>query len=184
MLRKSVIQTRESVSLEADLWQSKQEYITRKMNTPQLIFFKGPLVRWISSSPKLNQKFSQKTQLNEQIFYPVDMRHTRIVRVVALKDHEFSRYFLCSTYRQTPLCELDESKARIVLLLSCEHLFFFFFFFTSIRVVWSQCMIGEIASSSRVSGVGLLLLNMTAHGSRCKKVISFTKQIHRGFFSP
>lgn len=157
------------------------------MNTPQLIFFKGPLVRWISSSPKLNQKFSQKTQLNEQIFYPVDMRHTRIVSVVALKDHEFSRYFLCSTYRQTPLCELDESKARIVLLLSCEQLFFFFFFFSCIRVVRSQCMIEEIASSSRsVSGVGLLLLllNMTAHGSRGKKVISFTKQIHRVFFTP
>lgn len=65
---------------------------------------------------------------NEYTTIDLDMRHTRIVRVVALKDHEFSRYFLCSTYRQTPLCELDESKARIVLLLSCEHLFFFFFF--------------------------------------------------------
>lgn len=127
MLRKSVIQTRESVSLEADLWQSKQEDITGNEYTT-IDFLKEPLVRWISSSPKLNQKFSHKTQLNEQIFYPVDMRHTRIVRVVALKDHEFSRYFLCSTYRQTPLCELDESKTRIVLLLSCEQLFFFFFF--------------------------------------------------------
>ena len=170
MLRKSVMQTRESVSLEADLWQSKQEYITRKMNTPQLIFFKGPLVRWISSSPKLNQKFSQKTHSHSQ---SCSTQGSRVFAIFFVLDVP-SNSTLWTWWKQSPDSFVTQLWTPVLFLL----------FFISIRVVWSQCMIGEIASSSRVSGVGLLLLNMTAHGSRCKKVISFTKQIHRGFFPP